>query len=262
MPSTAGVRSGTRRKRAHATSVRPDVPVAEALVILRRGERQRILAVDQGMETRLLAGEKILDDDFEPGGAEPALDERGVDRPVRGVKIIGDDHALAASKTVGLDDDRCAVARDKGFRRCRIAEAAVSGGRDLRTHAELLGKGLRGFDCRGRSTRTEGRNPFGFERIDEPQDERRFRADHDEIDPLAAAEPDQPLDVGRADRDAFGFIGDPGIAGGAEQTIDQWRRRDRPGERVLATPRTHHQHPHQRALRILPLRPPGRRGSG
>ena len=58
--------------------------------------------------------------------------------------------------------------------------------------------------------------PEIFERIGEPQDERRFRADHDEIDPLAAAELDQPLDVARADRDALGFLGDPGIAGRAE----------------------------------------------
>ena len=41
-----------------------------------------MLAVGQREETRLLAFEKILDDDFEPGGIEPSLDQRGVDRPV------------------------------------------------------------------------------------------------------------------------------------------------------------------------------------
>ncbi len=78
-------------------------------------------------------------------------------------------------------------------------------------------------------------NPFGFERVDQPQDERRFGADDDEIDPLVAAELDERLDIGRADRNALGFVGDPGVAGGAEQAVDQRRRRNRPGERVLAT---------------------------
>ena len=253
---------GTRRIRTHAAGVRPDVAVADALVVLRCGERQRILAVDQGEETRLLAGEKILDDDLQSGRVEPAFDERGIDRPVGGVEIIGDDHALAGRETVGLDDDRRAMARDKGFRRHRIAKAAVGCGRDLRTHAKVLGKALGGFDGGGRSARTEGRNPFRFERVDETQDERRFGTDHGEIDPLAAAKPDERLDVGRADRDALGFVGDPRIAGGAEQAVDQRRRRNRPGERVLASARTRLPAPASEGTPNSPSPPPGAERGG
>ncbi len=78
---------GGRRKGAHAAGIRAGVAVAEPLVVLRGGERQRVLAVDQREKARLLAFEKILDDDLRARRAEPALDQGGVDRAIGGVEI-------------------------------------------------------------------------------------------------------------------------------------------------------------------------------
>src|SRR5207247_1329635 len=101
-----------------------------------------------------------------------------------GLEIFGDDDAFAAGKAVGFDDNWRSMACDERLCGCRIAEAAVGRCRDLRAHAEILGEGLRRLDRGGRGARTEGSDPFGFECVDEPQYERRFRADDDEIDLL------------------------------------------------------------------------------
>ena len=137
------------------------------------------------------------------------------------------------------------MAGDEGLGRGRVAEAAVGSGGDAGAPAKVLGVALRALECCGGRTRAEGRDALGFERADEPEDEWGFGADDGKIDPLAAAECDQPGDVGRADRDAFRLLGDPGIAGGAIKSVDQRRGRNRPGERVLASACTHHQNPHR-----------------
>ena len=111
-----------RRKRAHAAGVGAGVAVADALVILRRGERQRVAAVDEREKARLLAGEKFLDDDLGAGlrrtGARPAPHRPPGMRP----RIIGDGHALAGGEPVGLDDDRRAALGDIGFGRAPVAK--------------------------------------------------------------------------------------------------------------------------------------------
>ena len=64
---------------AHAAGVGARVAVADALVILRRRQRQRVRAVDEREEARLLALEEFLDHDLAAGLAERA-GEAGVDR--------------------------------------------------------------------------------------------------------------------------------------------------------------------------------------
>ncbi len=195
-------------------------------------------------KAHLLAIEKILDDDFHPGGAEPALDQGRVDRLVGGVEIEGDGDTLAGGEAVGLDHDGCPAPSDVGLGRRRIPKIAVGGGRDAGLAAEILHKGFRAFECGRCGARPKGRNTLGFERVDQPEDERRFRADDDELDPFLPTEPDKPRNVGRANRHAFRFLGDPGIARRAVEPVDQGRGGNRPGERMLASARSHDQDAH------------------
>ena len=83
----------------------PVLAVEGALVVLRGGERQRMRAVDQGEEARLLADQEFLDDDFGAGGPERAR-EAGIDGGRRRLARLGDDDAFAGGQPVGLDDDR------------------------------------------------------------------------------------------------------------------------------------------------------------
>ena len=54
----------------------PVSPSPTALVILRRAEGQRGLAVAEAEEARLLAGQELLDHDFRAGAAERAVESR------------------------------------------------------------------------------------------------------------------------------------------------------------------------------------------
>ena len=60
-----------RRIGAHAAGVRPLVAIADALVVLRRSERDRGLAVAEREERGFLADKAILDHDFPAGVPRP-----------------------------------------------------------------------------------------------------------------------------------------------------------------------------------------------
>jgi len=145
-------RGEARRGRigAHAAGIGSGVALADALVVPRRGERQRMRAVDQREEARLLALEKLLDDHFCPGGAE-ALRHHGL---VDGRFRLGDARrhgdALARRQPVGLDDDRRAALADERLRLDRVAEAAIGSGGDAVFGAEILGEALGALERGGR----------------------------------------------------------------------------------------------------------------
>ena len=71
-----------RRIGAHAAGVGAGVAVADALVVLRRAERQRGPAVAQTEEARLLAVQEFLDDDLGAGGRRRRRRDRPRPRPV------------------------------------------------------------------------------------------------------------------------------------------------------------------------------------
>ena len=87
--------------------------------------------------------------------------------------------------------------------------------------------------------------PARVEIIDDPGRERRFRADHDEIDRVALAELDHRGMVGDIERHAFGFPRDAGIARRAPEFRDQRRRRDLPRQRVFAAAGTEQENVHE-----------------
>ena len=126
----------------------PVSPSNDALVVLRRGERQRVLAVAEREERGLLAAQEFLDHDLRAGSAEAAVEHR-VDGGQRLVERHRDDDALAGGKPVGLDDDRRALRADIAFRRRGIVEALVGGGRNVVVAAQILGEALRAFELRG-----------------------------------------------------------------------------------------------------------------
>ena len=83
----------------------PVSPSPAALVILGGGERQGGLAVHQSEEAELLALQEFLDHQRRPGLAEDPVGHHAVDGR-RGLgQRLGDHHALAGGKPVGLDHD-------------------------------------------------------------------------------------------------------------------------------------------------------------
>ena len=102
---------------------------------------------------------------------------RDLERRVELVLRAADPDALAGCEPVELEDaGRC------------------DGQRPRRRHSSglhyLLGKCLRALDLRGRCARAEDGDAAMAQLVGEPGDERRLRADDDEVDPELAGERD------------------------------------------------------------------------
>ena len=126
-----------RRVRAHATGVRPVVPVVGALEVLRGRERDRPTAVADREQRDLGAFQQLLDHDLTAESldvAEPSVEL---------VLGVAHDDALAGGEAVGLDHAGWTGDGERGSRR-------HAGG----VH-HVLRKSLRPLDPRSRGTRAE-----------------------------------------------------------------------------------------------------------
>ncbi len=208
----AGVMTGGRRVGAHAAGVGAGVAVADALVILRGRQRQRVLAVDEGEEARLLAFEEFLDDDLAAGLAEGA-GEAGVDRRLGLGARRGDGDALAGGETVGLDDDRQLLPGEVRLGGRGVLEASIGRGRNAELGAQILGEALRALELRRRLLRPEALDSRRREIIYQAGDERRLRPDDDEIDGVIRAEANDGSMVGDGKRDALGDLRNSAVPG-------------------------------------------------
>ena len=237
-----------RRIGAHAAGIGARVAVADALVVLRRGQRQHVLAVDQGEEARLLAFQELLDDDLGARGSERA-GEAGVDGLLGRRRRLGDDHALAGRQAVGLDDDRQLLRRQIGLGGARIGEAAIGAGGNGELAAQVLGEALRALELRRRLGWAKYLDPGGRQVVDEAGHQRRLGPHHDEADPVVGAEPDDGGVVGHVERHAAGDLGNAGVARRAIELGQQRARRQGPGQRVLTAAGTDEENVHQRRSR-------------
>ncbi len=217
-----------RRIGAHAAGIGPGVAVADALVILRRAEENRFLAICEREQRDFLADQTFLDHHPRAGGAELArLHEIG-DRRL-GLGHVGrHHHPLAGGEAIGLDHDRRAMPVEIGAGGGGIVEACPGGGRDGGLPGDFLGEGFRAFQPRRRGTRAAAANAARGEEIGDPGDQRRFRARHHEIDPGRDGERDQGVDVIGLDRQVFGDFRGSGIARRAPEFFDHRARCETP----------------------------------
>ena len=236
---------GRGRIGPHAAGVRAFVAVENALVILRGRQRQRMLAVAQREERRLLALHELLDNHFRASLAEAAA-EHHVDGIQRLFKIHRHHDALARRKAISLHHNRRTLRADIGLGCVGIGEMLIGGGRDVVRPAQGLGETLRAFELAGGFARSECLDPGGGQVIDDPRRDRRIRPDDDEIDCVRAAERDHLCMVGDIQRDAFSLARDAGIARRAPQFREQRRRRDLPGQRMFAPAGTKQKDVHER----------------
>ncbi len=152
-------------------------------------ERERVLAVDECEEARLLACEEFLDDDLAARLAESAGEAR-VDRRLGLGPRRGDRHALAGGETVGLDDDRQLFPSYVRLGARSIREATIGRGWNIELGAQILGEALRALELCCRLLRPEALDPRRREIIYQSGHQRRFWSDDDEIDGVVLAEAD------------------------------------------------------------------------
>ena len=222
---------GHGRVRAHPTGVRPRVAVESPLEVTSRRERQRIEAVAEREHRHLGAFEQLL---HEHGAAEAPGDlEAGNELLVRAAHH----DTLARREAVGLEHAGCARRIEDGGR-----------GHTGRSH-DVLREELRPLDPRRRARRPEYRDPRVAQHVGDAGDERRLRADDDEVAGKRSREPQQPVAVVRGDRMARSEGGDSGVPRRGVQLGQLGRRREPPGERVLPTARPDEEDTHRPSLR-------------
>ena len=202
-------------------------------MILRGADGDDGRPVGQREETGFLAGEKLFDHDFAAGAAEPAI-EHLTQRFLRLFVRFRDDHALACGETVGLEHEGRLEPLERAPRRLQRGAAFVPRGGDAGALAQFLGEALASFELSGLFRGAEGIDPGCTQRIGQPVDQRRFGADHDEVDGVLFAKPDHCPVVGRIEGDALGILCDARVARCRPQLVAMRRLRQFPRQRMFA----------------------------
>src|ERR1051325_5223322 len=185
--------------RAHAAGVGTLVAVAQALVVLARGERQYARAIAHNDEARFLALHELLDYHPRARFAEALLVHHALDRGLRLLHARGHHHALSRREAVGLDDDGRATLRHERLGEIGALERAIQRGRDVVAHHERLGEVLGRLELRRGASRTEDLEARVAEGIHHARGERRLGADHREVDAFLLREGDQIGDLRERD---------------------------------------------------------------
>ncbi len=208
----------------HPSGVRSGVPGADPLVVLGEGQGDGGSPVAQGEQRALRAAEALLDDDLPFGG-------EGADRLLALRVVAGDDHSLARGEPGELDDDGCAEGPPPLQRARRVAEHGVPGGGDRQLRGQGAGECLRRLQPGIGRARPERRDPHGAQLVDDAGGKRRFRADHDEADPLVVAVAGDPRRVGRREGDTL--AGRSPVAGSDADRRAARRGGELPGQGVF-----------------------------
>jgi len=205
-------------------------------VVLSGRQEDSDFAIDQSKQARFLADEELFDNHRSIA--------RGLDRGFGLGARHGNCHALSGGKPVGLDHHRDGeITERRASFRHRI-NALVIGGRDAVRPAQILGEALGAFKLsRGRARTEDGKAP-GSEGIADAGDERRFRANDDEIDECAFCKLDDGSRIARVERDAVRPARDPGIARRGNKLAAARRLPKSPRERILPAARTQEQNIH------------------
>ncbi|MNY09398.1 hypothetical protein D3C86_1423130 [compost metagenome] len=212
-------------------------------MILRGGERQRGLAVGKAEEAGFFAVEEGLHHHFGASCTESAV-ETVVDRGKRFRFRHSHGYALAGSKPVRLDDDRRTLCTNIVLGRFGGLETLVSAGRNIVARTEILGEALGAFKLGRRFRRSEGGDAGGTQIIRQTRNQRRFRADDNEVDCLFFRKGDDGRVVFHIKRNECRVVGDAGISRGGIKFFKQGRLGNFPRQRMFASAGTDQQNFH------------------
>ena len=135
---------------------------------------------------------------------------------------LGDDHAFAGGKPVGLDDDRQGLRGEVGLGGARIVEAAVGGGRDGELAAQVLGEALGAFELRRRLGRAERLDPGRGQIVGDARPPAAPRGRRPRSRSRCSRQKrDDSRVVGHIEGHAVGDLGDAGIARRAVELAEQ-----------------------------------------
>ena len=147
-----------------------------------------------------------------------------------------DEDALAGGETVGFDDAG-------STHRSQLGRS-----RNARRFHDLLGERLRPLDAGGLGAGAEDGDPRAAQVVRDSRDERGLGADHDEVDLVFPAEPEQALDVVHPNGMAARERSDARVSGRGVQLCECVALGELPRERVLSPARADDQYLHPRRV--------------
>ena len=228
-----------RRNGAHAAGVEAGIAFADPLVVFGHGQQFIGLAVGQGEHGELDPVEEFLDHYRRTGRAELAA-EHGLQFVFGFGHGAADEHPFAGCQSVGLEHDRRLATGQvaQAFFELGAAELAVGGGRDVSFLHEFLGERLAAFEQSALPGRADQANVLqavvGAEEIDDPFDQRCFRADYDQVDAFFERKGGDRREIGERQVDVLAGLPGTRIARGDEQLFAERALPDLPGKGVFA----------------------------
>ena len=232
----------------------PGISFGEPLVITRRGQQGRTLAVAQSDHAGLDTQEQPLDDHAPPALSETPLFDQVSDAGLDFSQRHTDAHALARGQAIGLDDDRQADHLGIGHGRFNGSEGGAHCHRHTGRAAYLACEGLAALDSCGRSSRSKAWNAGGRESVGQPMNQRCFGPDNHQVDCLGQGKGDDPFVVIEGDGGAdLGDVAHQRIAGSDDDRSTPIARQ-LPAEGMLPRPGADHEHPYG-AHAARPIRP-------
>ena len=128
--------------------------------------------------------------------------------------VLTDEHTLAKSQTIRLDDDRVLslgpdVVHDLG----RVVKRLIPGGGDAVFLHQVFGEDLGSLDAGRCLVRAKGRDADRRQRIDHAQSQRVVLRDDDVIELFLRRKRDHGVHIGGLDVLALGVIADAAVAG-------------------------------------------------
>ena len=230
-----------RRVRTHAARVRAFVALVRSFVVACRREGDDVGAVGHGKKRKLRAFEPLFDHDLLAAAPEALLDQHRFDRAVGLLDVRANDHAFATSQAVCLDRDASAALAGPGFRRRRLGKDFEVRGRDAGALHQRLRKGLAGLDAARAAVRPEHIEAGMAKGIADAGVDSRLGTEHDEAEPFALGEIDNPHDVRGADRNVARHATGASVAGRAVHALHELRLDALPDKRMLPRSGAHDQ---------------------
>ncbi len=149
-------------------------------------------------------------------------------------KLVATTTPLPAASPSALTTMGAPLFVDVGVCRLGIGEGGEFGGGNAVPRHEALGEVLGAFQLRGGLGGAEDAQAAGAEDIDDAGRQRRFRADHGQVDVFLLGEIGQGVDVGERQVFQLRLARRAGIAGRDQHLLQARRLGQAPGEGVFA----------------------------
>src|SRR6266567_7378542 len=234
----SGVKHGLGGVNAHPPGVRPRIPFADPLMILRRHQRRHVSAVAQAKKADLLAFEKLLNHYLPLRLTQQRAFKKALSRLNRRAPRLADDHALAGSQTISLDHNGGMKNIDRLLQLRRAGAHGVACGGNVVPLQKALGEPLAGLQHGRRPRRTKYPETALAQRVHDTQRQWESRPHNRQFGLLCLHHLDHRIHIRQVRRNASRNLRHPPVARSAHYLRHSLAAFYRPCQRMLAATRS------------------------